>query len=56
MTRLLEQTYRSNQPAMVLKTLEMLNVIVDHIPVYALYCNMEDEAALCAYGAMSEGE
>ncbi len=56
MTRLLEQTYRSSQPARVLKTLEMLNMIADHIPVYALYCNMEDEAALCAYEAMSEGE
>jgi len=56
MTRLLEQTYRSRKTARVLKTLEMLKMVTDHIPVYALYCNMEDEAALCAYETLSKGE
>ena len=46
---LLEQTYRSTDPKRVVKTLEMLNEIVKRVQVYALYCNMEEEAALTAY-------
>ena len=49
LARLLEQTYRSTDTKRVLKTLEMLNEIVKRVPVYALYCNMEEEAALIAY-------
>lgn len=49
LARLLEQTYRSTDPKRVVKTLEMLNEIVKRVPVYALYCNMEEEAALAAY-------
>lgn len=56
MTRLLEQTYRSEKPLRVVKTLEMLKRISDEIPFYALYCNMEEEAAYTAYEAMTKGE
>lgn len=49
LARLLEQTYRSTDTKRVLKTLEMLNEIVKRVPVFALYCNMEEEAALTAY-------
>ena len=49
LARLLEQTYRSTDVKRVLKTLEMLNEIITEIPVYALYCNMEEDAALTAY-------
>lgn len=56
MARLLEQTYRSENPEKVMKTLAMLKEIVDHVPVYALYCNMEEDAAITAYEGMTKGE
>lgn len=56
MMRLLEQTYRSSNPQRVLKTLHMLETITAKIPFYALYCNMESEAALIAYEELSKVE
>lgn len=56
MARLLEQTYRSDNAERVLKTLGMLKEIVDHIPVYALYCNMEEDAVFTAYKSLIKGE
>ena len=56
MARLLEQTYRSEEPYRVAKTLGMLKEMIDHVPVYALYCNMEEDAALTAYEGMTKGK
>ena len=50
---LLEQTVRPTDPALSAKLLEMLDSLLAQVPVWRLYCNMEQTAARVAYDAMS---
>ena len=50
---ILEQTMRPNNPQLVGKLLELLDKLLLQVPVWRLKCNMEPEAALVSYGAMS---
>ena len=43
--RLIGQTYRPETGAMVAKTVRILEKIGQSVPLYELFCNMEDEAA-----------
>lgn len=49
----MEQTARPGAPAMRMKLLENLDKLLLDIPVWKLHCNMEPEAAIVAYEAMS---
>ena len=50
---LLEQTVRPENPALSGKLLEMLDDLLKQVPIWKLYCNMEQAAARVAYEAMS---
>lgn len=50
---LLEQTVRPENPALSARLLEMLDDLLKQVPVWKLYCNMEQDAARVAYEAMS---
>jgi len=49
---ILEQTVRPRDPALMGKLLELLDSLVQTVPVLKLECNMEPEAALVSYNAM----
>ena len=53
---LIQQSYRPSDKAGLEKTLVLLNRIGRKIPMYQLYCNMNDEAALTAYNVLSGAE
>lgn len=50
---LLEQTVRPSDPGLTGKLLELLDKLLTSVPVWKLQCNMEPEAALVSYRAMS---
>ncbi len=53
---LIQQSYRPGDRAGLEKTLVLINRIGRKIPMYQLYCNMNDEAALTAYNVLSGAE
>lgn len=54
--RLIGQSYRPENGALVAKTVKLLEKTGKTAPIYELYCNMEDEAAVVAFGGMSDDE
>lgn len=56
MVLLVTQTYRSREPARVLRTMQMLQKITERVPVFSLYCTMDREAAITAYDAVNKEE
>lgn len=50
---ILEQTARSADASFMVKLLELLDKLVSSVPVWKLECNMDPQAALVSYGAMS---
>jgi len=50
--RLLECSYRSKEPAKMIKTLDILRKIEERVPLYKLKCNMDISAAKVAYEGM----
>ncbi len=53
---ILEQTVRPRDPLLMGNLLGLLNVLMQTVPVWKLECNMEPEAALVSYKAMSGKE
>ncbi len=53
---ILNQTLRPNSVELYQKLLQNTTAILKVTPVYKLYCNMEEEAAVVAYEAMRKGE
>lgn len=54
--RLIGQCYRPENGLLVAKTVKLLEKIGGCVPIYELFCNMDDEAALVAFGGMSDDE
>lgn len=50
---LIQQSYRPKTRAELEKTLSLLSLLGRKIPMYQLYCNMNDDAALTAYNLLS---
>ena len=50
---LIQQSYRPKTRIELEKTLSLLSRLGRKIPMYQLYCNMNDEAALTAYNVLS---
>jgi hypothetical protein len=53
---ILEQTARSADPGFMIKLLELLDKLVTQVPVWFLECNMDPQAAMVSYEAMSGKE
>ena len=51
---LLQQSNRPQDPAKVLKYLELVDQLAKNVEFYRLHCNMEQEAAAVAYEGMSQ--
>lgn len=51
---ILQQGYRPENPAAALKVLALQQQLAERVPVYALFCNMEPEAARVAYEAVMD--
>lgn len=49
---LLNQIYRPDDPMMMLKTLELIDLIGQNVSFYILGCNMDDEAAVVSANGM----
>ena len=48
----MEQTIRIANKADALKTLVMLERVLEEVPVYKLYCDMSEEAVMTSYNGM----
>ncbi len=51
-----KQLSRPRMPEIRIKILELLDQLIREVPIWHLSCNMEPQAALVAYAAMSEGK
>lgn len=49
---LLQQCYRPEQPETMIKTLTLLDTLINNAKLYRLGCNMQREAAITAYNGM----
>lgn len=49
---LLQQTYMPENPQMLRQTLALTDRLSKTVPVYRLYCNIDPQAALIAYGGL----
>ena len=49
---IVQQTHKSTNPANALKTMELIDRLMEAVPIYRLSCNMEPEAAKVAYEGM----
>ena len=49
---MVQQTHKSSHPASALKTMELIDRLMEAVPIYRLSCNMESEAAKVAYEGM----
>ena len=47
------QSYRSADPAKMIKILALQKKLIDAVEFYKLSCNMETDAALTAYNGMT---
>ena len=52
---LMQYAYRSENPDRLKRSVGLLLSMLDKIPMYALECNMEPEAAIVSYKGMQEG-
>ena len=54
---LMQQTYQPRSPEMLLKTMMLVDRLSREVPVYRLFCNMDEEAARVAqHGILSNDE
>lgn len=52
--RIMNQTVRPYEEERMIQMLDVLDKIVSSVPMYKLFCNMDPEAALVSYEAMSK--
>ncbi len=52
--KLLNQSYRPVDPELMDLTLDMLDKVIEKVPVYELFCNISTEAVLTSYEFMSK--
>lgn len=52
--RLLEYTYKSNEPEKMIKTIDILKKMEERVPLYKLICNMDISAVKIAYEGMKK--
>ena len=52
LTMLIQQTYRPEDPALLLETLSLIDTMAKHVRFYLLGCNMDPEAAIVSSKAM----
>ena len=45
---MVRQTHKSSHPASVRRTMELIDGLMEAVPIYRLPCNMESEAAKVA--------
>lgn len=49
---IVQQTHKSSNPESAHKTMELIDRLMEAVPIYRLYCNMESETARVAYEGM----
>ncbi len=49
---MVQQTHKSSNPASARRTMELIDGLMEAVPIYRLSCNMEPEAAKIAYEGM----
>ena len=49
---MVQQTHESVNPASARRTMELIDRLMESVPIYRLSCNMEPEAAKVAYEGM----
>ena len=49
---IVQQTHKSSNPVSARRTMELIDRLMESVPIYRLSCNMEPEAAKVAYEEM----
>lgn len=49
---IVQQTHRTTNPERVLKTMQLIDGLMEKVPLYRLGCNMDPEAAVVSYEGM----
>ena len=49
---MIQQTHKGSNPSSARRTMELIDRLMDDVPIYRLSCNMEPEAAKIAYEGM----
>ena len=49
---IVQQTHKSSNPASARRTMELIDRLMESVPIYRLSCNMEQSAAKVAYEGM----
>lgn len=49
---IVQQTYRPSDPRGIIRTMELIDGLMDSVRIYSLGCNMDPDAALTAYNGM----
>ena len=52
----LKQVHRPREASCRIKVLDLLDLMIQQVPIWKLTCNMETEAAIVAYNEMSRGQ
>lgn len=50
---LLQQSFRTEDPMVTMRTMQLLSLLAKHVGLYELHCNMDPEAAEVAYKGMN---
>lgn len=51
---LMQQTFRTEDPMVSMRSMQLLSVLAEHVKFYDLHCNMEPQAAQVAYDGMNQ--
>ena len=51
---LLQQSFRTEDPLVTIRTMQLLSMLAKHVGLYELHCNMDSEAAEVAYRGMNK--
>ncbi|MBO4753900.1 MAG: hypothetical protein J5543_04850 [Bacteroidales bacterium] len=51
---LLQQSFRTEDPMVTIRTMQLLSQLAEHVGLYELHCNMNPEAAEVAYRGMND--
>jgi len=50
---LLQQSFRTEDPMVTIRTMQLLSQLAEHVGLYELHCNMNPDAAEVAYRGMN---
>ena len=54
LTMILNQIYRPKTPALLFKTLDLLNIMLEKVPLYRIGCDISSDSAIMSYNTLTK--